>query len=349
MNTIPPRFVPRLCRPLLALTFAVFACFVSVAPVVAAEVSSRNLPGIGNYVGLFHNGGVAGAGKVRVDAKYFTDRDSEIYKTTAALEEGSKYPNTALGFAIASYFTSTVNIRPVEAANMLPANSKASEVKLAAATAMALAEVRFLDGQNRDCIGRYEGMLQFIKDAAAKAGRPLADSDINAALAAAIGAAVDGEFGKISFFIENIIGNQARSYDGVLTLNAGKYILSYGNSRHITKELSAQTVDALLVAMSQSGDFSKDAIAAVRAQAALIPAVVAEKANSRSVVLVKDALVKFYGNPSQANYNLVKNMYDDFCRTEQVSGHSTATTAARESFANVLKSLSQDLYRKIQP
>ncbi|GAB6391098.1 MAG: hypothetical protein MdMp014T_0471 [Treponematales bacterium] len=71
--------------------------------------------------------------------------------------------------------------------------AKETAAQFAALVSKDLAEARFLDGQNRGRIGRYEALLKEVKDAAAKAGRPLADSDINAALAAAIGAVVDGE------------------------------------------------------------------------------------------------------------------------------------------------------------
>jgi hypothetical protein len=211
MNTMPPRFVAP-SSPLTKTAVRFFFCLVLAAAGGGVFAQDAGL-NIINYVKLF--------GFKGTPVEDYTDEDYVWEASTQELDKygilaGTPEVDTPLEFALLSYYSKpVVSIRPKEAIDMLPANSKASEVKLAAATAMALAEARFLDGQNRGRIGRYEGMLQFIKDAAAKAGRPLADSDINAALAAAIGAAVDGEFGKISFTIRDTAAN--RTYNAVLT------------------------------------------------------------------------------------------------------------------------------------
>jgi len=69
---------------------------------------------------------------------------------------------------------------PFAGTGLYKGTAKETAAQFAALVSKDLAEARFLDGQNRGRIGRYEALLKEVKDAAAKAGRPLADSDINA-------------------------------------------------------------------------------------------------------------------------------------------------------------------------
>jgi hypothetical protein len=69
--------------------------------------------------------------------------------------------DTPLEFALLSYYSKpVVTIRPVEAQQMLPANTNTSEIKLAAAVYKELQEIKFLDPKNT---ARYETMLRFIR------------------------------------------------------------------------------------------------------------------------------------------------------------------------------------------
>jgi hypothetical protein len=65
-----------------------------------------------------------------------------------------------------SYYSQPVlNIRPVEADAILPANNpRVAGLKLGSAVLKELAEIKFFDPNNRDAVGRYEGMLKFISD-----------------------------------------------------------------------------------------------------------------------------------------------------------------------------------------
>jgi hypothetical protein len=71
--------------------------------------------------------------------------------------------DTPLEFALLSYYSQPViNIRPVEAKNILPANNKTSELKLGAAVYQEMQMLRFLG--NTDAVGRHEGIVKFITD-----------------------------------------------------------------------------------------------------------------------------------------------------------------------------------------
>jgi hypothetical protein len=74
--------------------------------------------------------------------------------------------DTPLEFALLSYYSQpVVNIRPIDAKNMLPANNpRVAGLKLGSAVLKELAEIKFFDPNNRDAVGRYEGMLKFISD-----------------------------------------------------------------------------------------------------------------------------------------------------------------------------------------
>jgi hypothetical protein len=82
---------------------------------------------------------------------------------------GGRYTDevdTPLEFALLSYYSQPViNIRPIEAKNILPANNpRAAGLKLGSAVLKELAEIRFLDPSNTAAVGRYEGMINFISD-----------------------------------------------------------------------------------------------------------------------------------------------------------------------------------------
>ncbi|GAB6391100.1 MAG: hypothetical protein MdMp014T_0473 [Treponematales bacterium] len=324
--------------------FTMFAFVLALGAAAGSGVFAQDAGfNVKNYVGAF--GFANGVVDINSDFIMRAPR-AERKQPYSDLDGETGIVDSPLEFVLFSYYAqSRVNIRPKEAIDMLPANSKASEVKLAAATAMALAEVRFLDGQNRDRIGRYEGMLQFIKDAAAKAGRPLADSDINAALAAAIGAVVDGEFGKISFLLDN------DKYNATLIRNPqdGSFVLSYegffnGISTRETKTLSGKTLDDLLTNMraaktNNKADFNQSALPAVRTQAALIPAV----KYGEVLADIKRTFVNFYNNP-QKNYAPLKAAYEMY-NYMQWDGKDLEYMYA--SFQNTLKALSPDLADKL--
>jgi hypothetical protein len=204
-----------------------------------------------------------------------------------------------------------VNIRPVEAAKILPANSRESEVKLGAATYAELQEIRFLDPQNSGRIGRYEGMLKFITDK-----QKITQAELTASLRASIHAVVDAEFNRVGFLLNNATTNSVRGHNSILTRNAqnGHYTLSYGGAytNNQTKELTAPTLEALLAEMRKNKtDFDETGIQSVRAQAALIPAV----ARPAEVDRAKNTITNFYITPSTNTYNALVSHYRYYSKT----------------------------------
>jgi len=237
----------------------------------------------------------------------------EIYDKAAALSGYDDEIDSVLEYALASYFSPAIlNIRPVKAAEMLPANSKASAFQLAYATLKELAEVKFLTPQDTAVIGRYEGMVKFIQD---KHGLTRAEIDkyFHDAIKAEVTKTVDEAFSKISFLAENAATFPARSHNAVLTRNPqnGHYTLSYSGAytKNGSQEIKDMpTLDALLAEMRRrTADFDQTGINSVRAQVALMPVVAyAErkaKGEADALDLIAESIADFYVNPSADNYN----------------------------------------------
>jgi hypothetical protein len=262
-------------------------------------------------------------GEVKITNKYLSTASEDDQDTFSELGGSKLLVDTPLEFALLSYYSQPVaTIRPAEAARELPAASRTSEVKLAAAVYKELQEIKFLDPNNKARIGRYEGMLKFIQDGASS-NKPITQNDINAALRASISDTVDEEFGKISFMIDNGVNG---SYDAILTRTpTNQYILDYERPsiQNDDKKLSSSSLEALLAAMKKSGDFVPTALDTVRAQAALIPAVHISVSDLNAI---KQTIVSFYNNPQANNFNAIINLYkkymffaDDLNRPEIVA------------------------------
>ena len=317
-----------------------------------AEVRLDKSFGLDRYVSCFHEG-IAAPGTVRIDGKYFTDRDTEVYKQAAALDNRPTIPDTTLEFAITSYFTSTVNIRPVQAVELLPI-SRNSELKLAAAAYKELQEVRFLDPNNRDRIGRYEGMLKFICDTTG-VSRTEVETFYRNGIRSLIAETVAEEFNKISFMMDNTTSKT--SYNAVLTRNSrNQYVLEYERLGTIYTPITANSPEALSSAMSQNSDFNQNSINQVRNQATLIPAVVYADWKSKGVAggadalaLLTEVLTNFYLNPSRDAQNVILGAYARCRLSVDISSGDGKVfyDAVQAAFINVLGSLSRDLSNKM--
>jgi hypothetical protein len=280
-------------------------CYLLAAPLPAQNSSGADTAlNLNTYAGHFG----FEKGQIKVTSKYILSAQNED-KTKFGSLEGRPLVDTPLEFALLSYYSPiVVENRPVEAAKLLPANSRESEVKLGAATYSELQEIRFLDPQNSGRIGRYEGMLKFITDK-----QKITQAEISASLRASIHAVVDAEFNKISFFLN--VQDQG-AYNAVLTRNpkTGQYILSYErpSAQNDDKELTAPTLEALLDKIwnrtSPNPDFSQASRVAVEAQAALIPAVVRPAEVDRA----KQALVNFYTTPNNSTFRELVSIYNSY-------------------------------------
>jgi len=201
---------------------------------------------------------------------------------------------------------------------------------------------RFLN--NTAEVSKNEAVLKFITDKG-YATRQEIEAFYRDNVRALIAAVVDEEFNKISFMID-------RNYNAVLTRNPqnGQYKLSYEGVRYVVKEISATSLEAISSAMSKSGDFSATAFNEVKAQAALIPAVVYADWKARGVAngvdgmaLIKEALTNFYLNPSKATYEAILGIR---ARYEYIN--DAFTFVAIWSLRNTLSSLNPELEAKAQ-
>ena len=249
--------------------------------------------------------------------------------------------DTPLEFALLSYYSpAVVQIRPVEAATILPAgNQRLSGLKLGAAVYQELQILRFIDKNNTGAIGRYETMIKFIQDKHCLT-RAEIEKYYRDGIRGLITEVVNEEFNKISFLLRI---NQQTSYNCILTRNANnQYVLNYesyfGTDTKSTKELSGTSLEALSSAMSRSEDFSATASAEIRAQAALIPAVALPSEMNRVI----NAITAFYTSPSESTFEEFNRIYRGY-RIQNLQER-----AARDSFMDALYSLNTGLTSRIR-
>jgi hypothetical protein len=159
------------------------------ASTVSTGVSLLNLK---EYSSCFLNGDTN-----MMSRKYTRMATREDYNKIAVLSGNNEIVDTPLEIALLSTCAGVIDIRPIEAQNMLPANNpRAAGLKLGSAVLKELAELKFLDPSNTAAIGRYEGMIKFISG---KNG--VSRAEMQDYLRQGIAAVVDEEFNKISFMI----------------------------------------------------------------------------------------------------------------------------------------------------
>jgi len=266
---------------------------------------TKGVFGLNNYVICFYddNDIPNDPQKAYIKPNYYraVSRDRETFDRFRTLEEKDFTIDTDLEFALASYYSpALVQIRPPEAAAILPENNKTSGLKLASAVLHKLAEVKFLTPQDKDAVGRYEGMVKFIQD---KHGLSRAEIDkyYRDAVRAETAEAVAIEFNKVFFDMD-------RTYNATLMLDSksGKYTLSYEDAKKITKEISGVSLDALLSAMGKNG-LNQACINTVRSFAGKLPAITYARwkaeGSADALELVTDALTNFYTNPCPDTFN----------------------------------------------
>jgi hypothetical protein len=222
--------------------------------------------------------------------------------------------DTPLEIALLSTCAGVVDIRPVEAVNMLPADDpKLVDKKLGAAAYMDMQMARFLGSDPAP----HAAALKFITDR----GR-VTEAEIKTFMTQGIAQAVDAEFNKVSFLLENSrTYSSARSHSAVLTRNPqnGEYILSYEGTytKGETRTIKANSLTALLSEMRDGrykADFDQTGRDQVQSQAAMIPAVLFDKWRSSTPSMVNPyelltkALTDFYITPNKANYEVVRGI-----------------------------------------
>jgi hypothetical protein len=131
------------------------------------------------------------------DNDFVWEATGSDYDRFANLNGYTDEVDTPLEFALLSYYSQPViNIRPIEAKNMLPANNpRTAGLKLGSAVLKELAELKFLDPSNTAATGRYEGMIKYISD---KNG--VSRADIEKYLKDGIAAVVDKYYSQRGMF-----------------------------------------------------------------------------------------------------------------------------------------------------
>ncbi|GHV24850.1 hypothetical protein FACS189498_2520 [Spirochaetia bacterium] len=333
---------------LFTLCIIFMAAFVFTVPLSAQSVMGEvSLLNVNTYSSYFLNN------RGNIDGKYLRPVTDDDFDKFAVLSGNNEYIDTPLEISLLSYYSQPViNIRPVQAAELLPANNpKLAGLKLGAALYQEIQVLRFLG--DTAAVGRYENMLKFVSD---KNGITRAEIEAyyRNGIRGLVTEAVNEEFNKISFGLDT---QGKGSYNTVLTRNPknGQYTLSYERPSvaNDDKILSGQTLVALLSTMSRnSADFSQLSVDTVRNQAALLPAVVYAKWKQIGVAqgvdgtaLVIDTLTNFYLNPNRQTFEAVRGIY---ARYEVLAtlGDPFAD-AAVHSYRNIMSNLNAGLRTKV--
>jgi hypothetical protein len=151
----------------LSLTAALLAaCAVCLVAQEAPGASvSTGFLDTNTYANYFSSAKMRDGRRIIPD-KYLNPVSDDDFYRFSVLSKVTDDIDTDLEFILLSYYSQpVVNIRPIEAQNMLPANNpRAAGLKLGSAVLKEMAELQFLDPSITAATGRYEGMLRFISD-----------------------------------------------------------------------------------------------------------------------------------------------------------------------------------------
>lgn len=204
---------------------------------------------------------------------------------------------------------------------------------------------RFLN--NTAEVSKNEAVLKFITDKG-YATRQEIEAFYRDNVRAQIAGVVDAEFNKISFQLTN--SNRTNSVILIRNPQNGQYILSYEKSNS-NKTLTATSLDALLIEMrdgKDKADFNSADINTVKAQAALIPALIYEENKTTQLTSVKNILFDFYINPNRFNYEKLIQLYKIFFATDSSSETvSKVLEVMKTSFQEAFNSLNSRLAARV--
>jgi hypothetical protein len=298
----------------------------------------------------------------KLDIEYeLAVEDDDYYDKVAALGGTSHtLVDTPLEIALLSYSAGVVDVRPVQADAVLPKNDpKLADLKLGAAVLQEVKILGFLG--NRDAAGRYEAMLTFITGRG-NATRAEIEAFYRQNIGALVSAEVDAQFNRVKFRLQNYQEGHFKedpknaSWSASLTRDTqtGNYTITYGGyfTNDVIRTLSAPSLEALLTEMRNNTDkypFNQISIDQVRAQAALIPAVVfAQTGTTASTMgVIKESLTAFYLNPTTATYNTVRDIYVLFGKRAYEFSNDPFFTILRETYGNLLVAVSDPLAQKV--
>jgi TPR repeat protein len=276
---------------------------------------------------------IADAGKaVELNPKFYAAYDT---RACAYLARGNiaaalrDYQTITAAIAAAEGFSADTVKRDLAAIH----DSRDSRLCAGAAAYMAMQASKFL---GKSDASRYETMLKYIQDRDGVTRKEIMDY-----MTQGISAAVDEQFNQISWLLGN-------AYNAVLTKTAdNKYRLSYEGDFNRDGTLSTRTVKVSSLEALPSADFTPADIAAVRAQAANMPAA---KLDVDSLSDVKIILTSFYTNPNNITYTMMMEVYKLYnsmdIKTRLQTGDETFMKISA-SYANTLSALNEVLAKKI--
>jgi hypothetical protein len=275
-----------------------------------------------------------------INGKYVRVANDDDCKKIGSLGGNETFIDTPLEIALLSTCAGVVDVRPVEANNIL-GNARQADLKLGAAVYQEMQILRFLG--NTDAVGRHEGIIKFITDRGNVTRAELVDY-----LKQGIAQTVDAEFGKVRFMID-------RKYNTTLTRNSqtGQYTLSYERPsiENDDKKITATSLDDLRAKMTASRDFTADGITlVVNEKAGYIPATVyadwQTRGTANGVALVKETITNFYLNPTQDNYKTLLGIFSRYASLTS-SVQDPFAEAADWSLSRTISTLNDSVYSKI--
>ena len=267
--------------------------------------------------------------------RYYREATDSDYNTVAALGGDVQSVDTPLEIALLSAATGVVNIRPVEAVQML-GDAKRTDLTLGAEVFKQIQILRFLG--NTAAVGRYEANLKIITD---RGNVTRADIEAyyrsNNGIRSLVSQAVEEQFNKVAFVVDNTATRT--SYDAVLTRKSqNEYVLEYERLGTKYEPITATSLEALSSVMSRNSNFNQTSVDQLRAQAALIPAAILSSGELNSV---RDILTSFYLNPNITTYNALRDVHAIYDRLSKTPGSATTYNKIAISYIGAVDVLSE--------
>jgi hypothetical protein len=301
-----------------------------------ADAGLLNAGNLENYSKPFLNGNGSS-----ISSKYIRVASDGDFNKIAPLGGNEERIDTPLEIALLSTCAGVVDVRPVEASNIL-GNAKQADLKLGSAVYQEMQVLRFLG--NAAAVGRHEGIIKFITDRG-----NVSRAEIENYLKQGITAVVKEKFNEIDFRLEN----WSNSYNATLSRNLQikEYTLNYWGqyTGNVVKKISGTGINGLLAIMENSPDFDTYGIEQTRNQADLIPAIVYESWVEKKITtvdavkLAADTIANFYMSPTNANYDLLVGMFGLFKR----DGNDPLAEAGLDAYRKAMNSLNEELKEKV--
>jgi len=281
-----------------------------------------------------------------ISAEYVMEATDKDFERIASLGGSETKIDTTLEIALLSRCAGVVNIRPVEAEQMLSKlTPKQQDEQLSMHVYKDMQIMRFLG--NTKAVGYHDAVLQFDIIARGNILRTDIEAYYKQNIGAYVASIVDEEFNKISFLLE---GSPNGSYNAILMRDKNnQYILSYEgyfNGTKQTKPFSITSLETLPSEMLRNPDFNRASIDQVKAQAALIPAVIYANARNNSLKFITDIITNFYINPNAGTYTALKDVYVLFDRTRVITGNENIRLIG-STYWKTLDSLNTALAKRV--